>query len=373
MELRLYLQMLRRGWWMVVLTALAATTVALALSFMATPIYRASTTLVVSPNVEAYSAQDQAKIVSSLVALDKRSIVGTYAEVLNSARIYKDALAELGLSEEQAEQYTHVAVVLPDANILELSVEGPDPVLTAALANKIGRNAVRYISDLYSVYRINILDPASVPTKPVRPQPARDAALAFTLGVLLGALLVFVWEQLRTPLEELLARTKIDPASEVYNRRGFEDQLDRFVRNAPRTPASLALVRLEELATYMEVLPQPVVQQLLREVARIMKKELRGQDIVGRWDDITFAALLPETTDTAAEHAIRRVYRELQRPLMVGPEEDPLHLDPRIGIGVRYGGEPVTVLIERAAQALEEASHGGEGLVLFKPRALLGF
>ncbi|RME08262.1 MAG: diguanylate cyclase [Anaerolineae bacterium] len=373
MEFRLYLQMLRRSWWIVLLTAFAAMVIALTLAYFSTPIYRATAKLVVSPNVEAYTAQDQSKIISSLVALDKRSIVGTYAEVLNSTRIYEDTLAQLGLDASQVEEYTHVAVVLPDANILELSVEGPDPVTATALANGIGRNAVQYISGLYEVYSITVLDAATVPTEPVRPQPARDASLAFVLGLLLGGVLAIIREQLRTPLEALLARTQIDSDSNVFNRRYFEDQVDEFVASAPDKLASLGLVRLENLATYLEVMPQPVIQQLLRQVTDVMRQELRGNDLIGRWDDLTFSILLPETSGKAAERTLRRVQQALAQPMSFSPDGEQAILEPKVGIGERYHNEPASILIERAESALEEAEHQEDGLVLFKTRALVGF
>ncbi len=373
MEFRLYLQMLRRSWWIVFLTAFAATAIALGLAYISTPIYRATVKLVVSPNIEAYTAQDQAKIVSSLVALDKRSIVGTYAEVLNSVRIYNDTINRLGYDSADLTDYTHVAVVLPDANILELSVEGPDPMTTAVLANAIGKNAVEYIASLYSVYSITVLDAATVPIEPIRPQPARDASLAFVLGVLFGAVLAIVREQLRTPLEALLARTQLDSSSNAYTRRYFEDRLDDLVTRDPDQLTSLGLVRLENLATYLEVMPQPVVQQLLRQITSIMRRELRGNDIIGRWDDLTFSILLPETPGKAAERTMRRVQRALSRPMSFSPDGEKATLQPKVGIGERLPGETAVVLIERAETALDEAEHQEDGLVLFKTRALIGF
>ena len=49
MELNLYLQMIRRGWWLVVLTALIALTVSLGASFLMTPQYEVVARFIITP------------------------------------------------------------------------------------------------------------------------------------------------------------------------------------------------------------------------------------------------------------------------------------------------------------------------------------
>ncbi|MBT3390739.1 MAG: diguanylate cyclase [Chloroflexi bacterium] len=373
MEFRLYLQMLRRSWWIIFLTAFSALIIALGFVYFATPIYRASTLLIVSPNIEAIGDENQYQIVSSLVALDKRSIVGTYAEILNSGTVYNNTLTKMGLGIESMIDYEYFTVVLPDANILELAVEGPNPATVTVLANSLSQSAVEYISDLYTVYDIDILDAATQPIKPVRPQPVRDAALAFTLGLLLGAVLAIVREQLRTPLEALLERTQVDGISQAYNRRYFTDQLDSLTGKSPDILVALGLVKLDGLSNYLTVLPQPVIQQLLRQITAIMRKELRGNDIIGRWDDVTFSIMLPDTPGKAAYSTLGRVQMALSTPMRFSHDGEVILLSPKVGIGERLQGDGATVLVERAEGALDEAEHDESGLILFKTRALIGF
>ncbi len=147
MEIRLYMRMLRRGWWIVALTALVAVNVALVASYLTIPMFQASARFVVSPSPELLGGD----IVDSLDTLDKRSIVSTYAEFINSRRIYLDALQVLQLQETSMIEYTTQTVVLPDANILVLTVTGPDPQLAALLANTMGQRAINYISLIYAI------------------------------------------------------------------------------------------------------------------------------------------------------------------------------------------------------------------------------
>ncbi len=373
MELKIYLQMLQRSWWIVLLTALAALAIALAAVFLVTPTYRSTARFVVSPNLEQIGMQDDTDLLRSLEALDRRSIIATYAEVINSDRIFKEAVAVLGLSAMEVPEYSHSTVVLPDANILELSVDGPNPGVTTLMANTLGQQAINYITELYTVYEVSFMDTAIQPTDPISPQPVRDASLAFVLGIVMGAVLAIIREQLRTPLEAFLARTQVDSTSSAYNRRYFEDQLDDLTGRSAEALVSLGLVRLDGLTNYLQVMPQPIVQQLLRQITDIMRNELRGNDAIGRWDESTFSIMLPNTPGKAALSTLGRVQSALSSPMRFSPDGETVRLEPKVGIGERLAGDGANLVIERAESALDEAEHDENGLILYKTRALIGF
>ncbi len=92
MEFRIYLRMLQQGWWLIALSALAALALSLVSLYQDTPLYRTSARFIVSPTTAITYERD---IIYSLDTLDQRSIISTYAEVLNSDRMYHDVAAAL--------------------------------------------------------------------------------------------------------------------------------------------------------------------------------------------------------------------------------------------------------------------------------------
>jgi uncharacterized protein involved in exopolysaccharide biosynthesis len=124
MEIRLYFQMLLRGWWVILLVALVAVAMSLGISYTAVPQYQSAARFIVSPNASLGSGRD---VVNSLDTLDRRSIVSTYAEVMNSNRIMADTVAALNLKPDDLKDYTYQAVVLPESSVMELTVSGPNP------------------------------------------------------------------------------------------------------------------------------------------------------------------------------------------------------------------------------------------------------
>jgi diguanylate cyclase (GGDEF)-like protein len=352
MELRLYLEMFRRNWWMVVLTMLVALNASLVASFLATPLYSSSTRFIVSPNPSLLSGRD---VITSMEALDKRSIVVTYAEFLNSRRIYEETVSAMGIAAQVDGQYEITTVVLPDANILELTVSGPDPSVAALLANSIGSRAIETISLLYSAYDITVLDPAIPSRAPFTPQPVRDASLALVLGLVGGAALAVVSEQVRIPLEAYRQRLRIDNATGVYNNRYFRELVSDALIAKPYNLLSIAVVDLKGLQDVLPTLPSVAVQGLMRSVTAILRKELRGNDVIGRWTETSFVVMLPTTPGSAAARTFERIYNALEQPLDLAHYGIEVPLDAAVG-GVVYTSDVSSKeLFEQAVSALENA------------------
>lgn len=184
MEMRFYLRIIRRGWWLILIAALIAVNLSLVYSYYLTrPTYEAVARFIVSPNLQNIESRD---LVNSLEALDKRSIISTYAEVLNSREIINGTMNYLGADPTQFNGYDSFVTVLPDANIIRFSVRGPDPEVTAILANSIGQRAIDFIRDLYVIYNIEFLDQAVVPSEPIEPKPIQNAGLALLVGTVAG-------------------------------------------------------------------------------------------------------------------------------------------------------------------------------------------
>ena len=351
MEIRLYLQMLRRGWWIVTLTALVAVNVALGASFFTTPLYQSSARFVVSPNADLVTGKD---MITSLEALDKRSIISTYAEFLNSRRVHDETIAALQISEATFEEYTITTVVLPEANIIDLTITGPDPLIAAQLANHIGQRTIDYISLLYSAYDISILDSAVPADLPVSPKTLRDSALALVLGLVGGATLAILSEQIRIPIETYRQRLRIDNVTGLFNSRHFRRLIEEELTGNPENMLSIGIVELDGLHEELETMPPLASQSVLRKITKMLRKEVRGNDIVGRWSENSFIVMLPTTAGDAAFRTFERIYQALSQPVIVEQFGITVPLKPRVG-GADYSNNiSAQEFIERANAALEQ-------------------
>ncbi len=351
MELKYYLRTLSRGWWLILLTTLISLEVALVLDYIAAPIYRASARFAISPNIT--QLDNSSDILYSLDTLDKRSVVTTYAEFLNSDRIYNETLTSLNIDSASMAGYIRNTNVIPDSNVLELTVEGTDPNVVAMLANSIGERAITVIKELYSAYDISFLDPA-VPSKtPVRPVPLRDASLALVLGLVLGSGLAILRDQIQTSLDTYRQQSNLDKVSKAYNRTYLIRRMEQELVRYPDTELSFGLVQLSGLQDVIEILPQNMTQDLMRTVTQTFQKELRGSDMIARWDEITYAILLPKTSAAAAQRTINRLCATITQPVNLRAYGESINLQPLANISTSEANESAEQVISRTQATLK--------------------
>jgi diguanylate cyclase (GGDEF)-like protein len=351
MEIRLYLQMLLRGWWIILLAALVALTASLGASYLAVPQYQATARFIINPGATLTASAD---VVRSLDTLDRPSVAATYVEVMNSQRILTDSLVGLNLdpADPSLAAYNVQAIVLPSSSVLQLTVIGPNPNVAAALANAIGNQSINYAKRVNSVYNMEFLDTAVPETTPISPLPVRDASLALVLGILGGAMLAILSEQVRMPIESLRRRTLIDQASSAFTRRYFQSRLEEEQARSQTGDIGLGLIQLEGLTGLIDTLPTILAQQLFQEVTRRLRNELRGNDIVGRWGEVEFAVMLPATPVVAAERTLNRIRLALSEPIIVSQTKESVQLNPYTAVVVSGPQEPVKSLIGRAEDSL---------------------
>jgi diguanylate cyclase (GGDEF)-like protein len=354
MVLQHILRSVRSGWRLIIICGLMAVAIALIISLNTVPIYQTNTTFIISPSPNLPSSRDA---VSALAALDTLKIFSTYGDVLVSERVYEIALKEINLTAVDLKEYQRSTALRPDSIILVLSVEGPDPAIASKLANSIGIKGIEFINAYFDVFQINILDPAIEPPLPITPQPIRAGLIAGGIGLLLGLLLAIFREQIRTPLAAFLQRTLIDQQSGAYTHKHFIRLLQREALQDKTQIFSLALIELEGFRDLVEILPEFENHEILHQVTEIFRNQLRGNDIIGRWDKTTFAVLLPGTPREPAKKTMERLKTALAQPMKFGAEnEESVNFLPAYGLTTRSAEESVDEIIEASQTELKKVT-----------------
>jgi capsular polysaccharide biosynthesis protein len=195
MESRRYLVVCKRWWWLVLFTVLV--TVVATAWFMRPqlPTYESAATFVVK--IQAGRAGDQAKAIDALV---KGGTIGeTYASIARSSDI--QTRAQRLLTPRQRRAHASVsAETLTGTRLIRLSVTARRPDDARAIARAISAETLAYVGHLDDNYRLEPLDPPSLPTTPL----STHRYVTLTLGALLGLALGVGMAQLADRLKETL-------------------------------------------------------------------------------------------------------------------------------------------------------------------------
>ncbi|MCL5959906.1 MAG: Wzz/FepE/Etk N-terminal domain-containing protein [Chloroflexi bacterium] len=199
MELKTYLSIIVAKWWIVVpvfLVTLAATS---AFTFLQQPTWESIATYVVKPRMVNPEGRNS---LSALGVLASPEVVGTFVEVANSRQIKGQAVSQLQLSREQVLQMSMNARKIPGTNVIEITVQAPDPALARDFASVVGAKTTVYVLGLYDAYELQQVDAPILAESPVRPKKVLNLSLGALTGLLLASCLAFTIHYLQSPVRD---------------------------------------------------------------------------------------------------------------------------------------------------------------------------
>lgn len=173
----------------VCVTALVVVLGAVAYTLLTTPLYQASTRLFVSATSGGASVSDlyQGNLFSQQRVL-------SYAELLTGETVAQRTIDKLGLDMSADVLRSRIkATAKPDTVLIDVQVLDESPVRARDIANAVSDEFVVLVSELETPKageqpeaRVVVEQRASIPVKPVVPNPIQNIAVGLGLGLLLG-------------------------------------------------------------------------------------------------------------------------------------------------------------------------------------------
>jgi two-component system cell cycle response regulator len=175
-------------------------------------------------------------------------------------------------------------------------------------------------------------------------------------------------DSLRAALDEDLRMAVIDPLTGLYNRRYAMAHLKRLTTRAAETGRNFTIM-VADLDRFKEVndtFGHSAGDAVLVEVARRLKDNLRGNDLVARIGGEEFLIALPDCQLSEARQAGERIRRIVDREPVTLPSGEEIRVTMSIGVAVggsARGIDVVSSLIDSADRALYDAKADGRNQV----------
>jgi diguanylate cyclase len=174
--------------------------------------------------------------------------------------------------------------------------------------------------------------------------------------------------RLREQNQLLSEISRTDGLSGLLNRRSWEDavsaEFQRCLRHGRR--ASLLMLDIDHFKSINDRHGHPVGDEVIRNVAALLRASLREEDVPGRYGGEEFGILLPDTRAAGAEVIAERIRRRIEGTALAKPG-----LRATVSIGIaELGPEDVeyTSGISHADRALYAAKERGRNRsVRFQP------
>jgi len=166
--------------------------------FFLTPVYQASTQLLVNQSKNEQSAYQYNEVQTNL------QLINTYNVIIKSPAILELVIKELKLDMSVSELNGKITVGNEtNSQVVNLSVQDTNAKMATKIANKTAEVFQKEIVNIMNVDNVSILAKAEVTdhTSPIKPKPLLNVAIALVVGLMAGIGIAFLLEYFDTTIK----------------------------------------------------------------------------------------------------------------------------------------------------------------------------
>ncbi|MGH9304000.1 MAG: sensor domain-containing protein [Acidimicrobiales bacterium] len=136
--------------------------------------------------------------------------------------------------------------------------------------------------------------------------------------------------------DQLRHSTRHDSLTGLFNRTGFEEELDRQAERSSRHGAAggLLVLDLDGFKEINDVLGHGAGDAVLVSISEVLRRWVRSTDVVARLGGDEFAVLLPYADRADAEHVASKLLRAIREHGAVLPDGHSLRITTSIGVAL---------------------------------------
>ncbi|WP_052130320.1 YveK family protein [Ureibacillus sinduriensis] len=194
----LFIIMRKRFMQIAIFAIIGALTAGIISFFLLTPVYQASTQILVNKQVHEQQTIESQDIQTNL------QLINTYNVIIKSPAILSKVIEILDLNLNSAQLTDKISVASQnDSQVVNVTVQDDNPAIAVEIANTTAEVFQQEIPILMNVDNVNILSPAVLsdnPT-PVKPNKLLNIAVGTVVGLMIGLGLAFLMEYFDTTIK----------------------------------------------------------------------------------------------------------------------------------------------------------------------------
>ena len=164
--------------------------------FLVTPMYKSSTTFVLSKstenNTQVDNNIDNEAITQNDISLNSK-LVSTYSEIIKSKTIAKEVINSLGLDMSVDQLISSVTVTSKDdTELIQITVSNKDPKLSADIANSLTEVFREKVNQIYKIDNLSVIDVAEPSSMPYNVGTVKNIAIFALIGLILSCGVIFL-------------------------------------------------------------------------------------------------------------------------------------------------------------------------------------
>lgn len=169
--------------------------------------------------------------------------------------------------------------------------------------------------------------------------------------------------ELRRERDQVRRLADLDPLTGLLNRRAWGEQLEARATADRGRPLCLLFIDVDRFKDINDHYGHAAGDSVLKQIARLLRSELRQQDLIARHGGEELVAALPSCSLERATAIAERLRRQIAALPLVAADRRPLQVSVSIGVAAARRGESLDRMVERADAAMYRAKAAGRDRV----------
>ncbi|MDD3106247.1 MAG: sensor domain-containing diguanylate cyclase [Bacilli bacterium] len=170
--------------------------------------------------------------------------------------------------------------------------------------------------------------------------------------------------ELETKNKILDEMSMLDGLTKINNHRSLYNHLHVKIKEiqATKNPLSIALLDIDDFKKINDTKGHIYGDQVLVDIAKIMKQNIRETDVAGRYGGEEFMIIFSNTSLQVAENIAERIRKAIMEFAFIGE----VHVTISVGVKQYSVGKELVAFIDEADKNLYEAKTKGKNIVIAK-------
>lgn len=160
--------------------------------------------------------------------------------------------------------------------------------------------------------------------------------------------------------ENLLKNQAVrDPLTSLFNRRYFEDEVNKRIALNPNDSYSVLMIDADHFKRVNDTYGHKIGDKVLIELSSTAERALREDDIVARYGGEEFVVFLPKLSADEAKIVADRLRETISKIVVYSDQGDPIQFTVSIGISSSAISDNIDMLVKTSDEALYRAKSNG--------------